>query len=155
MSIFNKIELAIDNAQREIWAARCKAVDLIAYRLRSVQLPASRELDMQDALAKLFAAEAEGTTAATVAREVPTIDGDKRGRLDFVLTFPPEAIGIECKVDGSFDDLLRQIERYLAPSAVPQISGLVVVSSKSRHANLPRHLHDKPIACVWTSRAAL
>lgn len=122
---FQEVETAVDNAQRSLWSGRRVAVDAIAERLARLVLPSNNESAMQAALERVFADEIEAT-GGRFSREVPTSIDGQTGRLDFLLTFPPEAFGIECKVKGSFDELLRQIERYLHPEASTRINDLHV-----------------------------
>lgn len=141
----------LDSGRRSLWNAQRAAVDHVADRLRRLVLPSRPELAMQNALEKVFADE-----WPDFAREVPTVTEGKAGRLDFLLRFGDDAIAIECKAAGSFDQLLTQVERYLAPTASLALSGLIIVASKSRPVrDFPTALHDKPIAVVWSSIAAL
>lgn len=66
-----------------------------------------------------------------------------RDRIDFLLA---AGIGIEVKIAGGVNDLLRQCSRYLAR---PEIVALVVVAGGSRLASrVPPTLNGKPLAVV-------
>lgn len=51
-------------------------------------------------------------------------------------------LGIEVKVDGSLSALLRQLQRYAQHDS---IDGLLVVSTRAHHRDLPATLSDKPV----------
>lgn len=69
------------------------------------------------------------------AREV-TIDGI--GRLDF---FVEGEIAIEVKIDGSANELMRQVSRYAQSD---RIRGILVVTSRATHS-LPESFNSKPV----------
>lgn len=58
--------------------------------------------------------------------------------------FPNKKVGIEAKIDHSLSDLTRQIHRYVQHES---ILGILVVTSKTRLANLPEEMNNKPIRC--------
>lgn len=67
----------------------------------------------------------------------------ERDRIDFYL---PAGIGLEVKIDGSGNDLLRQCSRYLQ---LPQLHALVVVAAGHRLASaIPSTLCGKPLAVI-------
>lgn len=63
------------------------------------------------------------------------------GRVDFLV----DGTGIEVKVSGTPDALLRQITRYAAD---PQVRDLLVVTTIHRHTHLPRKVGGKPVEVV-------
>ena len=75
----------------------------------------------------------------------------KRDRLDFLVGYSPlwsatpMGTAIEVKVGGSLSDLTRQLARYAESE---RITGLLVVTTKDRHRQLPPSLSGKPIACL-------
>ena len=73
-------------------------------------------------------------------REVPLTRYD---RIDFLVG----PIGIEVKADGSLSALTRQLFRY---AQADQLDGLVLVTTKTRLAKVPRSLNEKPIVVVAT-----
>ena len=83
---------------------------------------------------------------------------NSRDRLDFLVSHfdpahPPSTsesrgIAIEVKVGGSLSDLTRQLARYAESE---RITGLLVVTTKDRHRQLPPSLGGKPIACLCLS----
>jgi hypothetical protein len=86
----------------------------------------------------------------TAAREVRLSDG--RSRID-IMIFPPvidppdpyQGVGIEIKIKGSHADTLRQLQRY---ALCPEISELVLITTKASHLGMPRELHGKPLTLI-------
>jgi hypothetical protein len=78
------------------------------------------------------------------------VDLGDAGRIDFMVrcrTLPHVLdVGVEVKVDGGADAVLRQLATYLEH---PDVAGIVLVTTKAAHRGLPRELHDKPIEIVW------
>lgn len=68
-----------------------------------------------------------------------------RDRIDFYL--PDGRTGIECKIDGSATAVMRQLLRYAESD---QIEGLVLVTSRTKHRNMPPTLGGKPVYVVLT-----
>jgi len=64
-----------------------------------------------------------------------------RDRLDFLVR--ESGIGIEVKVNGGRNALLRQLQRYMQHDAV---RGLIVVTNRARLLDMPAELSGKPIA---------
>jgi hypothetical protein len=89
--------------------------------LAQYRMPVSVEKAMQDAVESALRAE-----QFAFRREVT------RGtdRIDFVVG----SVGVELKVKGSAAEVLRQLERY---AAWPDLTGLVLVTSKGAHRALP------------------
>lgn len=73
---------------------------------------------------------------------------DAQSRIDFLVD---GALGIEVKIDGSASDLGYQVLRYLQNDA---IKGLVVISTRSSHRDLPKTLEGKPIWVVYLFTSA-
>lgn len=78
----------------------------------------------------------------TFEREVCLSRG-RADRIDFLVG----AVGIECKVDGSLQEVTRQLHRYAQDPAVAE---LVLVTTRARHAAVPRSLAGKPVHVVAT-----
>jgi hypothetical protein len=93
----------------------------------------SDEKDLQAGLEKLFT-----INNVPFRREVRLTSKDI---LDFVID-GEKPFGIEVKIDGSKNSLLRQINRYLAHD---EIEGIFVIGSPYWVNNLPMKLNDKPI----------
>ena len=72
---------------------------------------------------------------------------DARSRIDFVVG----RIGIEVKVDGSLSALIRQAMRYAKYDALDE---LVIVTTLSRHLNMPATLNEKRITVAHLGRGA-
>lgn len=70
-----------------------------------------------------------------------------RSRLDFYVKHLGASRGtaIEVKVGGSLSDLTRQLARYAESD---RITGLLVVTTKDRHRQLPESFNGKPIAVL-------
>ena len=68
----------------------------------------------------------------------------RRDRIDFLVG----DVGIEVKVDGSLSLVTRQVHRYMQSD---RISGLILLTSRSKHTNLPSIISDKPVRIVWVS----
>lgn len=64
------------------------------------------------------------------------------GRLDFLCG----DLAIEVKIAGSLADLTRQVHRYLQD---PTLAGLLIVSTKLAHRDLPSEISGKPVGVVW------
>lgn len=69
-------------------------------------------------------------------------------RIDFMVD---GELGIEVKIDGSVSDLGYQVLRYLQHDSV---KGVVVVTTRSGHRDLPPTLNDKPIWVVYLFTSA-
>ena len=70
---------------------------------------------------------------------------DARDRPDFVVGLVP-VVAIEVKVKGSLAELTRQIHRY---AQHPDVSGILVISTRSDHQRLPDSLGGKPVAVCY------
>ena len=67
-----------------------------------------------------------------------------QSRIDFYL--PEHKIGIEVKVAGSVNQVMRQIHRY---NGHDQIDGVILITSRSRHTSIPMDLSGKPVRVVF------
>lgn len=67
--------------------------------------------------------------------------GNGVDRIDFLVG----TVGIEVKTQGTLSALTRQLHRY---ALRPGIDELLVVTSRSRLANLPATLNGKPLVVV-------
>ena len=68
-----------------------------------------------------------------------------RDRIDFYV--PDGRVGVECKIDGSATEVMRQLLRY---TESPEISGIVLLTSRTKHRNIPATLGGKPVRVVLT-----
>lgn len=119
-------------------------IDLMTPRLNAV-------VDAIDAYQFIYANEEELQQSISEALTACGIDHEREYRLslhdriDFFVPFPHGSIGIEVKVAGAQHAVLRQLHRY---ALSPQISGLVLVTSRARHLQIswdgPAHDHDDP-----------
>jgi hypothetical protein len=67
------------------------------------------------------------------------------GRIDFRLF---SGVGIECKVDGSLSEVLRQIAGYCGQA---DIQGVLLVTSRPAHLRCPATLAGKPVRVLWVA----
>lgn len=79
-----------------------------------------------------------------VDREVRVVGG----RIDLVVE---ETVGVEVKVAGTPDAVLRQVDGYLRD---PRLEGIVLVSARGRHV-LPSVLRGKPVEVVSLAKGGL
>jgi len=106
----------------------------VAAILRGYRFAFTNEGELQQAIAKVLA-----DTGVPFEREHRLSGAD---RIDFLLA---GGVGIEVKIDGATNALLRQVHRYVQHDA---IKALVVVVSRTRLAGLPTELGGKPIVAV-------
>lgn len=67
-----------------------------------------------------------------------------RSRVDFLLC---GVVGVEVKISGLPNDVLRQLARY---AEVPRIEGLVLVTTRmTLAARMPSELAGKPLAAIY------
>lgn len=69
-------------------------------------------------------------------------------RIDFMVG----KVGIEIKTDSSTSSVLRQLYRY---AKQPNIESLVLVTTRSKHKQLPAELYGKPVTVVHLIGSAL
>ncbi len=103
------------------------------------RLTSPNEAGLQRAIAELL-----DSGGYTFEREVVL---SPRDRLDFLVMEPEQQRGaaIETKIDGGVSALLRQLSRYTEHD---RVTALIVVTTRSRHTNLPSTLGGKPLLCV-------
>jgi len=106
----------------------------IQAKARALRLTTER--DLQDSLAELLAAE-----GYAAERERALGPGE---RPDFLI----DGIAVEVKIKGTADQLERQVRRYLAH---PEVTGVVVVTSRARHRHLPPVIGGKPVRVAWVA----
>jgi len=106
----------------------------IAALLRAYRFAFTTEAELQQAIAKVL-----GDAGVPFEREHRLSGAD---RIDFLLA---GGVGLEVKIDGATNALLRQVHRYVQHEA---ITALVVVVSRTRLAGLPTELGGKPVVAV-------
>lgn len=100
-----------------------------------------------DALHFRYATEDELQEAIAAALDDAGIDAERevilgpRDRIDLLA----DAVGIECKVAGGRDCVLRQLTRYAASD---RIGELVLVTNRARQSQLPSSINGKPVTVV-------
>lgn len=107
--------------------------------LRSVRFRFSSEEDLQLGIEKLLTSR-----SIPFEREVRL---DAYSRIDFMVG----GVGVEVKIDGSAEELGRQVLRYLQHENVREI---VVVTTRATHRDLPRELEGKKISVVYLFSSA-
>lgn len=86
----------------------------------------------------------EGIEAALVASGVIPVREVRltpRDRIDLMVG----GIGIEVKVGSDAAAVLRQLRRY---AASPEVTSLILVTSRARHAAIPDEIDGKPVRVV-------
>ena len=101
----------------------------------------AREEDLQEGIRRVLV-----KASVPFKREFPLGDA---GRIDFLVC---GSIGLEVKVKGSNSEVIRQIQRY---AERPEITEIVVVTTRAVHINLPSRLRGKPVTVVCLWEAAL
>ncbi len=99
--------------------------------LASYRYSFTSERELQDGLARALDEGGFGHE-----REHRLAPGDI---VDFLVA---PGIGLECKTEGSLSLVTRQLHRYSQHEA---IGALLLVTSKSRHDNLPSEMNGKPV----------
>lgn len=67
-----------------------------------------------------------------------------RDRPDFVVGMP--VVAVEVKIKGSLAEVTRQIHRY---AQHPDVTGILVVTTRADHRRLPDTLSGKPVAVCY------
>ena len=96
----------------------------------------STEKELQDGLEKAFI-----ENEVQYEREVRL---QQRDIIDFVVTHHGIRLGIEVKINGNRNALLRQISRYLEHESIDSI---FVVGTPYWILNIPQSLHGKELYC--------
>ena len=96
----------------------------------------SSEKDLQNALESLFT-----QNNISYEREFRL---SKKDIVDFLVQVDIGSIGLEIKIDGTRNALLRQINRYLSHE---QVLAIFVIGSPHWINNLPNQLNNKDIYC--------
>ena len=120
-------------------AVDCRPEDLIEL-LGGYRFTTSGERELQEALWRVFEERELGPQREVIL--------DTHARIDFLL---PGGLGVEVKIQGSTSDVRRQVERYMAFEAIRSV---VVITTKSKHLQLPRELGGKPLFVVCLDGSA-
>jgi hypothetical protein len=107
------------------------SLDSVATWLASYRYTFTCERELQDGLSR--ALDEGGFSHKREHRLAP---GDI---VDFLVA---PGIGLECKTAFSLSEVTRQLHRYSQHKA---IGALLLVTSKSRHDNLPGEMNGKPV----------
>lgn len=113
------------------------STQVIAATLAPHTFLAANELELHEGIAAVLARAGIG-----FVREVRL---DARSRVDFLTD---DGVAIEVKVDGSAEDVGRQLERYAQHE---RVTGVVLASSRSKHWPLRalKVIAGKPFVVVW------
>lgn len=105
---------------------------------------APRAVDLEEALQGSYATEQALQDAIHSFLEgcEREVDLEGAGRIDFLTR---DGIGVEAKIEGSIGRVLEQLFAY---AGSPRIEGLLLVTTRRRHAALPLLLRNKPLAVV-------
>ena len=120
----------------------------IANVLQTVTITHANEDELQAALAAVLSG-----AGVDCKREVRLSDG--RSRIDLIAKYSPGAVGwlgIEVKIKGSTADVVRQLTRY---AACPELSELILVTTRAKHHQVPRVLNNKAVHLVSLVEAGL
>ncbi len=85
----------------------------------------------------------------TTIREYRLTEHD---RIDLLAIIADSTIGIEVKIAGHRDDVLRQLTRY---ADHPSLDALILVTTVAKHHRLPTELNGKPLRLVTYVTAGL
>lgn len=105
--------------------------------LRSVRIRWANERELQDGI---FKALDKYLSSAEVEREVVLTPRD---RIDFRCG----RVGIEVKIGGSAESVMRQLTRY-----APHVDELILVTTRHTHATLPASISGKRLTVVKIGR---
>lgn len=104
--------------------------DAVVDVLRKTRILYATESDLQDAVE--VALRRSGLPASREARL------NARSRIDFLVG----DVGVECKVDGAWRSVARQLERY---ATFDEIGSLVLVTTRHRHSLIAPEMKGKPV----------
>lgn len=115
------------------------AVDMVTAAIRGHRYHYADEYRLQEGLT--LAITAAGLPVRREVRLTPT------DRIDLLTV----RVGVEVKVAGTPDAVLRQLQRY---ATSPQVDALVLVTTRARHQSLPRVVGGKPLTVVYLGGVA-
>jgi hypothetical protein len=92
----------------------------------------------------------EGLAMAFLEAAVPAVREYRLGPRDTIDFMIDGGIGVEVKVGGSLADATRQLHRY---AGFDEVHSLVLVTTRSRLANMPMTLQGKPLGTLVLSGA--
>lgn len=111
-------------------------IDRLTTGLPQCRFSLVNERALQEGLAAYF--DGEGIE---YIREVPVT---KLDRLDFLIG----NVGVEVKIDSSPSEVTRQLHRY---AECPRVAEILLITSRARHAAVPRELRGKPVRVIVLS----
>jgi len=119
------------------------ALETTAAALRNYSYLATSEDELQRAVADVLEWEA-------IAAMREYILPGTTDRPDFFV--PAGGIVVECKVDGSSNDVARQLIRYAQHA---DVAGIVLITTRQRHRAVPRELAGVAVDVVTVYEVAL
>lgn len=69
-------------------------------------------------------------------------------RVEFFL--PEDGVVIECKIEGGFSPVLRQVQRY---AMVEEVNEIILLTTRSTHRGIPSEISGVMVHVIWTGRA--
>ncbi len=112
-----------------------QTAEQLASLLFYVRYHISTEADLQADIEKLLRAK-----GIPFEREYPL---DKQSRIDFLID---SGIGVEVKIGSTLQAVQRQLWRYAKHD---KISGLILVTTRSKHLDMPSDMIGKPLYVVY------
>jgi hypothetical protein len=109
----------------------------IIHLLQQYRFAAASEAELHQAVAQALQTGAVPFEAEWVL--------SARDRIDFFCR--ESSLGIECKIDGSPAQVMRQLLRYANSRA---IQGLVLITTRNKHRSIPGTLAGKPVTVILT-----
>lgn len=109
--------------------------------LRRARLRITTEDDLQASCAEAF------TRVGIACEREHRLDAHNRVDLWLPcrLLLPGMGLVVECKIDGSGANVVRQVQRYLA---LPQVSALILVSTRAQHRAMVARLRHPGVHIV-------
>ena len=120
---------------------RSMLVQHLRHKVTTGYLKISNESDLQDQLYRVF----QNESWAEFKREIKLSDQD---RIDFL--DEESGIGIEVKVRGNANEILKQLERYAQSDKVK-----VLILATATFMGLPENINGKPIYMFHLTRGML
>jgi hypothetical protein len=108
---------------------------LVLQALTGKRFVESDEVSLQSGIAS--ALEASGVAYEREVKLSP------RDRVDFMVG----GVALEVKIDGGVSEVTRQLHRY---AQIDRVKEIVLVTSRLRHAAVPRSLNGKPVVVFAT-----
>lgn len=129
-------------SEAQHWAEPQRFLESTAVHLGGWRFSFAGEADLQEGIGRALAGFCD------VQREAHLGQGE---RIDYLLRRQGVVLGLEIKTAGSAATVLHQLMRY---AEYPQVHGLVLVTSRSRHRSMPNEVRGKPLRVVYVGQVA-